>query len=83
MSDKGSFIEVELDALAGELPALVRELRQNHRRVRVVQGGTPLAELTPVRPISQLATFPELGPIQFNGDPTSPLTDEDWPEDAR
>jgi prevent-host-death family protein len=86
MSDKGGFIEVEVTELSRELPELVRQIRRNGRRVRIVERGEPLADLTPMPETSQqvdLPLYPELGPIQFNIDPTSPVPEEDWPESAR
>jgi antitoxin (DNA-binding transcriptional repressor) of toxin-antitoxin stability system len=86
MSDKGGFIEVEVTELSRELLELVRQIRRNGRRVRIVERGEPLADLTPTPETSQQVDLPlyrELGPIQFNIDPTSPVPEEDWPESAR
>ncbi|HEX8912471.1 MAG TPA: hypothetical protein VF796_08930 [Humisphaera sp.] len=87
MSDKGPFIEVEVADLARDLPAMVRELRQNGRRVRLVDHGVPVAELAPVAAgtigAAGLPTHPELQGIKFNVNPTSPVPEDEWPDCMR
>jgi antitoxin (DNA-binding transcriptional repressor) of toxin-antitoxin stability system len=52
--------------------------------IRVYRNKTPIAEIVPIstKIINPLTLHAELKGIQFNYDPTEPLTKEEWPIEA-
>jgi antitoxin (DNA-binding transcriptional repressor) of toxin-antitoxin stability system len=67
-----------------QFSALLAELERGADRIVICRNGHPVADLIPHQqaPLS-MEGHPSLGPITLNYDPTEPLTEDEWPEDAR
>jgi len=83
MTDRGDYIAVEAGDAARELPALLKAVEGEGRRVRIFRNGAAVAELTPALQQAAFPVFPELTGVQFIGDPLAPIDESEWPESCR
>jgi prevent-host-death family protein len=66
------------------LSELLSRVEQQHETVVICRNGTPVAELHPCnKPKDPLHQNPKLTDVVFHEDPTTPLSEEDWPESLR
>ncbi|MFP4156166.1 MAG: type II toxin-antitoxin system Phd/YefM family antitoxin [Opitutales bacterium] len=65
------------------LSALLKEIEANGERIVICRNGKPVADLSAHKPASRLAVHPVLSQVKINYDPTEPLTEDEWPENAR
>jgi len=75
-------IAVEVES-SGQLSNLLKAVEEGGSIVRITRNGKTVAELTPASDETPLPIYPDLAGVVFNIDPTRPLDDEDWPQDAR
>ena len=85
MTRAGKLITVDDSEMPQHISALLREVEEEGRLVRILRQGKVIAELRPPRGgnTDPLRQHPELTGVQFNTDPTQPLDDEDWPGELR
>lgn len=67
-----------------KLSFLISEVELHHEIVRICRNGKPVVELIaiPDRP-DPLVQHKELFPIKIKHDPTLPLSEDEWPKEAR
>ncbi len=65
------------------LSAVLADIEATGESFLVCRRGKPVAELIPHRRPSRLTPHPVLSKIKINYDPTEPLDEDEWPEDAR
>lgn len=67
-----------------KLSHLLTEVELHHEIVRICRNGKPVAELTAIPQIRDpLKQHRELSPIKIKYDPTLPLSESEWPKEAR
>jgi antitoxin (DNA-binding transcriptional repressor) of toxin-antitoxin stability system len=67
-----------------KLSALLAAVEERGEWVRICRNGKPIADLRPVsRAADPLRTNPQLSGVIFCEDPAQPLSEQDWPEEAR
>ena len=62
---------------------LLKEIAETGEKIVICNNGKPIADLTPHKRTDRLSTHPALGKIRFNYDPSEPLSEDEWPENAR
>jgi len=66
------------------LSELLQRVEQQHDTVIICRNGRPVAELVPwSKSTDPLRQHPVLKNVVLHEDPARPLTDEDWPQEAR
>ncbi len=66
------------------LSALLRKVEEKNEVVILCRNGKPIAEIRSVaKKGDPFRVNPALRPIKMVGDMMEPLSEEDWPEDAR
>jgi len=65
------------------LSAILADIEATGESFLVCRRGKPVAELVPHAKPHRLKPHPVMSRIKIKYDPTEPLTDEEWPEDAR
>ena len=66
-----------------QLSALLKEVEEHGRVVKICRNGKPIAELRPIAAkVNPLRMNPKLKVI-FKADPVLPLDEDDWPEEFR
>jgi len=66
------------------LAELLQPVEKYHETVVICRNGTPVAEIVPlIKTGYPLQQHPMLKQGIIHEDPTLPLTDDDWPADAR
>jgi len=65
------------------LSAILADIEATGETFLVCRHGKPVAELVPHRKPSRLKPHPVMSRLKLKYDPTEPLTDDEWPEDAR
>lgn len=67
-----------------KLSHLLAEVELHHEIVRICRNGKPVAELTAIPKFCDpLKQHQELSPIKIKYDPTLPLSESEWPKEAR
>ena len=64
------------------LSAILADIEATGESYLVCRRGKPVAELVPHRKPRRLAPHPLMSKIKVNYDPTEPLSEDEWPEDA-
>jgi prevent-host-death family protein len=64
------------------LSALLAEIERSGETVLICRHGKPVANLVPHRKRNRLEPHPVMSKIQIHYDPTEPLTEDEWDEDA-
>jgi antitoxin (DNA-binding transcriptional repressor) of toxin-antitoxin stability system len=64
------------------LSELLALIENNHETVRVCRHGKPIADIVPINqaPKNPLKQHTRLSNIKINYDPTTPLSEDEWPE---
>jgi len=85
VTDSGQYIVVDPAEAGAQLPALLKAVEESGRIVRIVREGQPVAELVPVRPQRRPPQGDPDLTVKFSPDydPVEPLSEDDWPQDAR
>ena len=65
------------------LSALLKEVEGTGRRVVICNNGEPVADLVAHCPANRLEPHPVMGRITIGYNPVEPLTDNEWPQEAR
>ncbi|MBM4039535.1 MAG: type II toxin-antitoxin system prevent-host-death family antitoxin [Planctomycetes bacterium] len=65
------------------LSAVLADIEATGESFLVCRRGKPVAELVPHRKRSRLKPHPVMSRIRIKYDPTEPLTEDEWPEDAK
>ena len=75
---------VSIDQGGVDLPALLAEIERNSETIVFFRDGKPIAHLLPHKAArkNRLKPHPELSRIKLHYDPTDPLDETDWPEEA-
>ena len=64
-----------------QLSALLRQIELHHEVIRLCRNGKPIADLVPIKkaidPLKNHLSLSKGAVILY--DPTSPLTEEEWP----
>jgi antitoxin (DNA-binding transcriptional repressor) of toxin-antitoxin stability system len=81
MTDHGTHISV--DANDTDLAQLLRTVAEGRRPVRILSGGTPVAELSPLPPRARTLGSDPMLKATFLCEGEEPMTEEDWPEHLR
>jgi antitoxin (DNA-binding transcriptional repressor) of toxin-antitoxin stability system len=77
-------VKVNTHEAKTKLSALIRMVEKRGEWVRICRDGKPIADLRPVaRSPDPLCQHPDLKGVIFNENPITPLSQEDWPDDAR
>ena len=79
MTDSGEYLWVDSSDLAIELPAVLKAVEQDHRRVRILRNGKAVVELVPIADRLQPSKDPDLK-VTFSAeyDPAEGLAEEQW-----
>ena len=74
-------INVTIHEATSNLSRLLHDVETHHQIVRVFRNKTLVAQIIPIgdTTVDPLLIHKELQGIQFNYDPTEPLTDDEWP----
>lgn len=84
MIEESTMISVNTHEAKTKLSALLAAVEERGEWVRICRNGKPIADLRPVaRAADPLRTSPKLSGVHFREDPTQPLSETDWPEEAR
>jgi antitoxin (DNA-binding transcriptional repressor) of toxin-antitoxin stability system len=66
------------------LSALLQRVERKHETVLICRNGHPVAEMRPLSKAGRiLKQNPALSKIIFHEDPSTPLSDAEWPARAR
>ena len=64
--------------------ALLAEVEKGAERIVICRNGEPVADLVPHEsPRLSMEAHPVLGAFTIDYDPAEPLSDDEWPADAR
>jgi len=65
------------------LSELLALIESKHETVRVCRHGKPIADIVPIHhaPKNPLKQHPQLSKIKIKYDPTSPLSEDEWPSE--
>lgn len=67
-----------------QLSSLLHQIETQHETVRICRNGKPIADLVPVSySTNALEKHLQVCDVQIHYDPTAPLTEDEWPEDAK
>ena len=67
-----------------ELFKLIRQVEEQGISVRICRDGKPVAEFVPINSSADiLSADPELARISFRENPSTPISEEDWPTELR
>ena len=64
------------------LSSLLAEIERSGETVLICRHGKPVANLVPHRKRNRLEPHHVMSKIQIHYDPTEPLTEDEWAEDA-
>lgn len=65
------------------LSAVLAEVEATGEPFLVCRHGKPVAEIVPHRKPHRLKPHPVMSRLRLNYDPTEPLAEDEWPEEAR
>ncbi len=65
------------------LSAVLADIEATGESFLVCRRGKPVADLVPHRKRSRLKPHPVMSRIRIEHDPTEPLAEDEWPEDAK
>ena len=77
-------IQVNTHEAKTKLSYLLKQVKTAREKVRICRNGKPIALLIPVEAARDpLAQHAQLRGIEFKEDPCAPLSESDWPDEAR
>jgi len=77
-------IRVNIREAKANFSSLLRRVEKAGEVVILCRNRKPVAEIRGIRKFRDpLRVNPKLKPLAIRGDPMAPLSEEDWPEDAR
>ena len=77
-------ITVNTHEAKSKLSSLLKAVEEQGEWVRICRNGQPIADLRPVRRVSDpLVQDPRLAGVEFRDDPMAPLAEDEWPADSR
>lgn len=77
-------ILVNMHEAKTRLSELVALVEKGHEEVRICRNGVPIAALVPLSPVvNPLDQHKTIKDIKILYDPTTPLGDDEWPEELR
>lgn len=65
-----------------QLSALLAEVEKTGEKVLICRHGKPVAELVPHKEPNRLEPHPLMSQIRLHYDPTEPLAEDEWTENA-
>ena len=65
-----------------QLSALLTEVEKTGEKVLICRNGKPVADLVPHKEPNRLEPHPLMSQIRLNYDPTEPLAEDEWTENA-
>ena len=65
-----------------QLSALLAEVEKTGEKVLICRNGKPVADLVPHKEPNRLEPHPLMSQIRLNYDPTEPLAEDEWTENA-
>ena len=67
-----------------QLPKLLAQIEKSGQPIVICRDGKPVADLVPHRALKRnMKAHPVMGNIKINYDPTEPLSEAEWPAEAR
>lgn len=83
MTDNGTYISVEAEET--DLKQLLKTISEDHRSIRILSQGQPVADLSPVPLKRQLKPVDPGLKVKFSPDydPIAPLSEDEWPSHLR
>lgn len=67
-----------------QLPKLLAQIEKSGQPIVICRNGKPVADLVPHRVVKRnMKAHPVMGKITINYDPTEPLSEAEWPPEAR
>lgn len=77
-------ISVNTHEAKTRLSELLSKVEHQHEVVVICRNGTPVAELLPwSKARNPLHQSPRLSKVVYHEDPTTPLSEDDWPGSVR
>lgn len=74
---------VEIPEATTHFPTLLKEVSETGETIVICNNGKPVADLTPHKRSDRLSTHPALSKIRLHYNPSEPLSEDEWPENAR
>ena len=76
-------VMVSVHEAKSQLSKLLAEVSRDGSSIVICNRGKPVADLTPHRQKCRTEVHPYMSRIQMNYNPTEPLQEDEWSEDAR
>jgi prevent-host-death family protein len=77
-------VRVNVHEAKTRLSSLLAQVESKRERVLICRHGKPVADLVPHQRVKRnLKPHPLLSKISIKYDPTEPLSETDWPREAR